>query len=290
MSSGKYIPHWSQTMKPMFGLIACVVALGLLCMTGIAAAEETGTGTDALIVTDDIPPYEGPVGPGSPLYGLKLAWEDLDESFTADQTRQMAKQMTHASLRLSEARSELAKNRTASAQEAIDLYWQKINMTQAGIANYPANETGIYQAQAMHANHQLVLENLVHLYPDNTGLARAYHNSLQIQEKFQEKTQVRFERSGEKDNQTILKAYRLEAGDTNRYGQETGNDNRGAGNANTEEQRVNGTQRQQQGQDTIGQSQTTMQPRQQNGGNPQGSGNGNTGTGKPADAGNSGKK
>jgi hypothetical protein len=277
-------------MKPMFGLIACFVALGLLCMTGIAAAEETGTGTDTLIVTDDIPPYDGPISPGSPLYGLKLAWEDLDESFTADQTQQVAKQMTHASLRLSEARSELAKNRTASAQEAIDLYWQKMNRTQAGIANYHPNETGLYQAQAMHANHQLVLENLVHLYPDNTGLARAYNNSLQLQEKFQEKTQVRFMKSGAKDNQTIMKAYRLGAGEANLHGQVTGNDNHSAGNANTEEQRVNGAQRQQQGQDNIGPSITTTQPRQQNGRNLEGSGNGDNGKGTPPDKGNSGKK
>ena len=288
-------------MKPMNGIMIFFVALGLLCMTGIAAADDAGAPIDNTTITaDDIPPYDGPVGPDSPLYGLKLAWEDLDESFTTNQTQLMEKQMTHARLRLSEARRELAGNRTGSAQEAIDLYWQKMNMTQARIAYYNANETGLLHAQEMHLNHQLVLENLLQMYPNNTGLARAYNNSLQLQEKFQVKTQVRFEKIVEKDNRTIMKAYRLEVQEENRPGQGNGvsvenrgqarveeqagvtgtvvptiqNDNRGAGNDNKGGQNANGVS-QQQGQDNSGPTVTRTQPQQQNSGNGQGTGNGN---------------
>lgn len=287
-------------MKPMNGIMIFFVALGLLCMIGIASAEGgSDTGANTVIIDDDIPPYNGPVGPDSPLYGLKLAWEDFDESFTANQTQLMEKQMDHARSRLSEARREFAENRTASAQEAINLYWQKMNMTQARISYFSANETGLLHAQEMHFKHQFVLENLMHLYPNNTGLTRAYNNSLQLQEKFQEKTQVRFDKIVEKDNRTILKAYRLGVQGENRPGQGSGVSGEKRGQAGVEEQ-VNGTGtvvsptrietrgngnddkggNQQQGQDNPGPSGT--RPQQQNTGNGQGTGNGNNGNGNNA--------
>ena len=58
--------------------------------------------------------------------------------------------------------------------------------------------------------HQAVLANLVLLYPNNTGLARAYNNSLLLEQKFGEKTEMRFARFIEKNNKTIFKAVRLE--------------------------------------------------------------------------------
>jgi hypothetical protein len=70
----------------------------------------------------------------------------------------------------------------------------------------------------MIVKHQFVLEHLLETHPNNTGLLRAYNNSLRLEEKFGEKTMVRFNRAIEKNNQTILKAIRLEQKEHNRIG------------------------------------------------------------------------
>jgi hypothetical protein len=62
----------------------------------------------------------------------------------------------------------------------------------------------------MITKHQEVLASLVLLYPNNTGLARAYNNSLLLELKFENKTEMRFTRFIEKNNKTVLKAVRLE--------------------------------------------------------------------------------
>jgi hypothetical protein len=196
-----------------------LILLCTLCMIGSAAGVEMDSGTDEPVVIDDIPPYEGPIGPDNPLYGLKLAWEDIDESFTQDPAQLMEKQMNHARLRLSEARRELAENRTDSANEALNLYWQKTNMTQARIHLFLGNGTGLQHAQEMHVQHRMVLENLISEHPDNPGLARAYNNSLRLDAQFEEKTRIRFEKIVGKDNRTIMKAYRLESRENERAGQ-----------------------------------------------------------------------
>ncbi len=219
-------------------ILAGVIILALLCSAGIAAADDTITTAETIttgaqdasdsLEMGDIPPYEGPIGADSPLYGLKLAWEDFDESFTTNESVRVNKQMNHARLRLSEARRELAENRTGTADQALELYWQKVSQTQARLAYFGSNETSLLHAQEMHAKHQIVLENLLISHPDNTGLARAYNNSLGLEQKFQEKTQTRFEKVMEKNNRTVIKAYRIEVQTENRAGEgeEIWNENR----------------------------------------------------------------
>lgn len=209
-------------MKKISVIFAGLIVLGLLCMVGIAAAQDTVTVNET-----DIPEYDGPIGADSPLYGLKLAWEDLDESFTTNETERVDKQMNHARIRISEARREFAENRTDTAQEALDQYWQKVNITQMRLAYFGANQTSLVHAQEMHEKHQVVLEGLMLVHPNNTGLARAYNNSLILEGKFEEKTQVRFEKTMAKNNQTIIKAYRIEVREENRAGadNETWNNN-----------------------------------------------------------------
>ncbi|MDO8871224.1 MAG: DUF5667 domain-containing protein [Methanoregula sp.] len=194
------------------GWIAGILALALLCMAGAAAAQEdTVMFTNETVIIDDVEPYDGPIGPGSPLYGLKIAFEGLDESFTANETERFNKQMNNARLRLSEVRRELQLNNSVNADRALDLYWQKTNMTQMRLLTYAdSNATGLLHAQQMITKHQLVLANLLETHPNNTGLIRAYDNSLALEEKFQEKTQTRFERVMQKNNTTIVKAVRLE--------------------------------------------------------------------------------
>ncbi len=207
-------------MKKSIVWIIGIFVLALLCMACTVAAQEE-TVTNGTVIVDDIEPYDGPIGPDSPLYGLKIAFEDLDESFTTNETERFNKQMNNNRLRLSEVRRELQLNNTDSANRALDLYWQKTNLTQLRLQTYAAsNATGLLHAQGMIAKHQLVLANLLDTHPNNTGLMRAYNNSLALEQKFEEKTQTRFERVMQKNNATIVKAVRLEVRELER----TGND------------------------------------------------------------------
>jgi hypothetical protein len=197
-------------MKISTGIYTGLLVLGLLCLSGIAAAEDAGAGTGNIVLTDDIQPYNGPIGADSPLYGLKLALEDVDESFTANETERVDKELYHARLRLSEVRRSLDLNQSDSAEQALNNYWLKINLTNNTLFQWRSNTTGLLHAQEQIIKHQFVLENLLTSHPNSTGLMRAYNNSLQLEEKFAQKTMVRFDRTMEKNNQTILKAIRLE--------------------------------------------------------------------------------
>lgn len=202
-------------MKTITGICTGLILFGMLCLCGIAAAQEDTSGT---VLTDDIAAYNGPIGADSPLYGLKLALEDMDESFTANETERVDRQMDHARLRLSEVRRSLELNQSDSAEQALNNYWLKMNLTNATITRWNTNTTGLLHAQEMIVKHQLVLENLLASHPNNTGLQRAYNNSLRLEEKFGEKTAIRFNRTIEKNNQTILKAIKLEQKEHDRKG------------------------------------------------------------------------
>lgn len=199
-------------MKTISGICTGLLVFGLLCLSGIAAAQ------DDTVLTDDVTAYNGPIGADSPLYGLKLALEDMDESFTANETERVDKQMDHARLRLSEVRRSLELNQSDSAEQALNNYWMKMNLTNMTISRWGSNSTGLLHAQEQIVKHQLVLENLLATHPNNTGLQRAYNNSIRLEEKFGEKTMIRFNRTTEKNNQTILKAIRLEQKENNRIG------------------------------------------------------------------------
>lgn len=281
-------------------ILAGIIALALFCMAGTATAGTAETGVqdspDA-IEFEDLPPFDEPIGADSPLYGLKLAWEDLDESFTANESERVTKQMNHAQVRLSEAKRELAKNRTDTAEQALDLYWQKINLTQMRLAYFGPNTTGLLHAQEMHVKHQIVLENLMISHPGNPGLERAYNNSRGLEQKFEEKTQTRFEKGVEKNNKTIIRAYRIGARTENLAGNGEGEQNANQVQAQNEERgknrdTVTGTQkpdnttdtRGRSGQDTPGPSNpTSPQPGKSTDTAMQGNGNAN---GNSSDKGN----
>lgn len=202
-------------MRKVLAGTVVVFLIALIALVGAVAAEADTSGT---VLTDDIEPYNGPIGPDSPLYGLKLALEDMDESFTANETERVAKQMDHARLRLSEVRRSLELNQSESAEQALNNYWLKMNLTNVTIAAWRSNATGLLHAQEMIVKHQFVLEHLLETHPNSTGLLRAYNNSLRLEEKFGEKTLIRFNRTMEKNNKTILKAIRLEQKEYTRKG------------------------------------------------------------------------
>ena len=193
-------------------ILGGIVLISLLCIMGIVSAlEDNSSGvTRESISPEDIAPYQGPISADNPLYGLKIAMEDLDETFTFNDTERVEKQVGHARLRIAEVRRELSLNRTNASDRAIELYWKKLNLTERSLSPFASNSTGLLHAQEMIARHQAILANLSRQYPNNTGLARAYNNSLLLEWKFEQKTEMRLARIIEKDNKTIFKAIRLE--------------------------------------------------------------------------------
>ena len=206
-------------MNSRDGMLIAMTVFALFFAVGIAAAQ-TDTTTDMQVtgLSDDIAPYNGTIGAGNPLYGLKIALEDLDETFTFNESQRIEKQLNHARLRIAEVRRELEINRTDTAQQALELYLQKMNLTETSLTPYRSNASGLLHAQEMITTHQVVLEKLLLSHPNNTGLMRAYNNSLALEQKFEKKSEVRLERIMEKDNKTILKAVRLEIKERDRVG------------------------------------------------------------------------
>ena len=206
------MPIRGGCMKNKQIILAGIVVIALLCIVGtVAALDNNATGVQgAVAVSDDIEPYNGPIGADSPLYGLKLAMEDLDETFTFNDTQRVEKRLDHGTLRIAEVRRELQLNRTDTAERALELYMQKLNLTGGSLTPFASNATGLLHAQEMITKHQEVLASLVLLYPNNTGLAQAYNNSQLLELKFENKTEMRFTRFIEKNNKTVLKAVRLE--------------------------------------------------------------------------------
>ena len=199
-------------MKNMHIILGGILVIALLCSIGtVAALDDNATGALGTgEISDDIAPYNGSIGADSPLHGLKLAMEDLDETFTFNDTQRVEKRLDHAQLRIAEVKRELDLNRTTSAERVLEQYRQKLNLTEGSLTPFGSNATGLLHAQEMNTRHQTVLASLVHLYPNNTGLARAYNNSLLLEQKFGEKTEMRFARFIEKNNKTVFKAVKLE--------------------------------------------------------------------------------
>ncbi|MCK9591334.1 MAG: DUF5667 domain-containing protein [Methanoregula sp.] len=200
-----------------------IVLIALLCIMGtVAALDDNSAGAEDMgDYSEDIAPYNGPIGADSPLHGLKIAMENLDETFTFNDTQRVEKQVDHARLRIAEVRRELDFNRTNTAERVLELYWEKLNMTERSLTPFASNATGLLHAQEMIARHQTVLANLSLQYPNNTGLARAYNNSLFLEQKFEQKTEMKFARFVEKNNNTIFKAVKLEISRQNRTPDDT---------------------------------------------------------------------
>lgn len=307
-------------MKIRYGIVSGLTILAIIFLAGVGAAEETTTlDTPNLTETRPLPPplpdtlmtgnmttgngtrnyqyrpdFNGTVtnrslGPGNPLYGLRIAFEDLDESFTFNQTERLEKQIRHGDGRLADYLTALSDNTTESADHAFAMYRQKMNQTEDTLHQFRSNETGLLHAQEMIMKHQGVLGALLEQNPDNPGLARAYNNSQQLQNKFEEKTRVRFEKADGNGNSTAFRPVMIEntngkyQPDTNSAGNANRPDRNGSQqdhvqNAGQQQDTSRGQQNQQNqqnnNQDTSGQN----NGHQQSEGNGQGNGQQNQGS------------
>ena len=231
----KHMPVKGGHMRNKQIILAGIVIIALFLSVGtVAAAEDNSPGAlGAGEGSDTIEPFDGPIGADSPLYGLKIAMEDLDETFTFNETQRIEKRLDHGRLRIAEVRRELQLNRQETAERALEQYRLKLNLTEGSLAPFASNEAGLLHAQEMITHHQEVLAGLVLQYPNNTGLAHAYSNSLSLELKFENKTEMKFTRYLDKDNKSVLKAVRLEIRNQNRI-----NDDNATAVKNTEQERI----------------------------------------------------
>ena len=205
---------FGEHMRKNYNILGGMLLLAVICSIGTAAAQESLTDPQGVdFVLDDINSFEGSIGADNPLHGLKIAMEDLDETFTFNDTQRLEKQIDHAQLRIAEFRRELELNRTDSAEWMLELYWQKLNLTERSLTAFGPDEPGLLHAQEMISLHQSVLASLIDSHPDVPGLSRAYNNSLSLGDRFSAKTAMKFTRITAKDNKTVLRAERLDTRD-----------------------------------------------------------------------------
>ena len=175
----------------MITLRITVTGLLLIAFAMIGVAQEEKVSPDELV--DDIAEYNGSMGPDNVFYGLKLAFERLDESFTFNETEKLDKMVYHSKLRISEAKTELKEKNDEGAKKAFDNYKEKTKETEGSISEIKGNDSGIFIAQKMVKLQQYVLARLLESHPDNTGLKSAYNNNVELEDKFEEKTQKKLE-------------------------------------------------------------------------------------------------
>jgi hypothetical protein len=162
------------------------------------------------VIPGDIAPYNGPIGPASALYGLKLSLENMDESFAQSPSERIEKQLTHADVRIAEARAELLHNRTQGAEVALAQYREKMTVTTTAASALAPHETDLLHAQEMVAKHQNVLEQLLTTHENNPGLVTAYANSVQLESAFIQKSDQKLERTVMPDNRLMVQVVKVE--------------------------------------------------------------------------------
>ncbi|HEX7576260.1 MAG TPA: DUF5667 domain-containing protein [Candidatus Methanoperedens sp.] len=186
------------------GMIMLIMGFALNII-GIARALDT---TEDLV--DDIGEYNGSVGPDNALYGLKLAFENIDESFTWNGTEKLGKKVSHSRIRIAEAKTELKMNNSEAAEKAFEHYKEKVNETEDSISGISGNDSGILNAQMMNEKHQYVLEQLLETHPNNAGLQNAYNRSLELKDKFEQKTERKIERIRTNEGKNIFREIKKE--------------------------------------------------------------------------------
>ncbi len=169
--------------------------------TGEVGTASTENGDE---LADDVAPYEGSIGPESSLYGLKITFEGLDETFTFNESEKIGKKVAHARERLSETKAELNKKNAKAAEKALEEYRVKIEEAEGSVSGAATKDKGLLNAQKMIEKHQYVLEKLLEANSNNTGLARSYNNSLELEKKFEARTKIKLERRLTKEGRRVL--------------------------------------------------------------------------------------
>lgn len=210
--------------------LAGITLLVLIFTIGMVSATENATGNETPTVTatgtlnetltanataastaiagpaDDDKSGGGLIGPGNALYGLQIAFDNIDEIFTFNESEKLGKQVSHARKRIAEARAALNRNDTAAADKALAQYKAKMNDVNESMSKLSDKDTGLINAQQEIAKHQEILEQLFASHPNNTGIQRAYNNSVELNRRFESKIEQRLDSNTTKGHQEIAKA------------------------------------------------------------------------------------
>lgn len=175
----------------------------LLALSFVVGSAQQDNQDGMIEISDDIEPYDGSIGPGSVLYGIKLAFENMDEGFTFNSTRKLEKQELNARLRIAEAKTELRKNNFDSAERALEVFREKIRASEDLVSELEDKDTGLLQAQKMIVKNQFVLARLLESHPNVTGLQRAFNNSIDLEDRFALRTGTILARIESEDRQRL---------------------------------------------------------------------------------------
>lgn len=164
--------------------------------------------------TDDIPPFRGAVGPEHALYELKIAFGNIDETFTYDNSERLGKQVSAARHRIAEVRAELDRGNEEAAGLALGHYKNKTDEIEATLDESDIDATGLMHASQMMLKHSNVLHNLIqqkdHEGKSVKGLMNALNNSLRLEEKFklhiENKAKIKVDQTHGKGPQTEMEA------------------------------------------------------------------------------------
>jgi hypothetical protein len=171
-----------------------------------AAQSDNPTSAATKHADDGVPSYDGLNDPDSVFYGLSIALANVDEAFTLNPNEKLQKKIAHANMRLAEAERQLEKKNAKAAERALEKFNEKDEDVESLISSSSDINSGLLHAQEMNKKHQQVLYNLTQLHPDNPGLARAYSNSLKLEQKFNKKISEREDREESEEGRIKIKA------------------------------------------------------------------------------------
>jgi len=147
--------------------------------------------------TDDIPPFEGAVGPGHALYGLKIAFGNINETFTYNSSERLGLQVSRARHRIAEARAEINNGNDKAAGLALGHYKRVMDNIGDNVNGSDINSTDLVKANEKMSKHQNTLQYMVLQKEaqgkDVEGLTDAMNNSLMLQDKFSNKLERKFQ-------------------------------------------------------------------------------------------------
>ncbi len=186
--------------------MAGIVLLVLALTVGTGAARSDNSASSNTSDADGIASCDGPMSPDSVLYGLCIALDNFGESFTFNASEKLQKKIAHANRRLAEAEGQLNKRNAKAAERALEKFSEKSEEVESLISSSSDTNSGLLHAQEMIKKHQQVLYNLTLLHPDNPGLARAYNNSLKLEQKFKKKISEREGREESEEETLKIKA------------------------------------------------------------------------------------
>ena len=144
------------------------IAIGVMVMLVM-------TFTSVSTAQEDVPPYPECFCPESPLYGLKIALENIDEAVSRSADAKLDKQVAHAEERIAEAKAMIEKGKPEAAEKAMKGYTEKTAAIGETATKPNVTEKGLQHAHLMLSKHETVLQGLI----GDPNMSEQYKPALQ---------------------------------------------------------------------------------------------------------------